>query len=78
VHVAAGAGGEAVVAAGAAAVVACPGDAAACARRDCNASIDSRRIDPHRSGPARSGVSNGPTLKETATYRLEATLRFQP
>ena len=63
VHVAAGAGGEAVVAAGAAAVVACPGDAAACARRDCNASIDSsnRRIDPHRSGPARSGVSNGPS-----------------
>jgi hypothetical protein len=38
--VAAGAGGEAVVAAGAAAVAACPGDAAASARRDCNASIN--------------------------------------
>ena len=37
---AAGAGGEAVVAAGAAAVAACPGDAAASARRDFNASID--------------------------------------
>jgi hypothetical protein len=40
VHVAAGAGGEAVVAAGAVAVAARPGDAAAGARRDCNASID--------------------------------------
>jgi hypothetical protein len=44
--VAAGAGGEAVVAvvavvaAGATAVAACPGEAAACARRDCNSSID--------------------------------------